>query len=62
MTLKENSVFGDYAILFNLKSNIIFRTKSDSQEADDDGCTTGFMCCRKDVVESLCELYPKTAE
>ena len=28
MILKENSIFGDYAILFRLKSNIIFRTKS----------------------------------
>ena len=35
MVLPERAVFGDYGILFHLKSNIIFRTKDERNEFQD---------------------------
>ena len=69
MVLPRQAVFGDYAILFNLKSNIVFRTgeyenskhlKIDA--VDEELCQTSFMCCRREIILDLCELYPKTHE
>ena len=66
MVLPKRAVFGDYAVLFNLKSNISFRTISDPNQTDEafmfisDEIRTSFMCCRKDTFLDLCELYPET--
>ena len=61
------AVFGDYAILHDLRSNISFRTTEYEQEVGTDGNVyerdaTELMCVRKDVFLNLCELYPKTEE
>lgn len=56
IVLPRYSVFGDYQILYDLKSNIIFKS-----------ChlfkfKTKLMCVSKKVFLNLCELFPVTAE
>ena len=55
MHLPQYSVFGDYQIICDLKSNIVFQT---AKLASD----TRFMCVSKKVFLNLCELFPVTAE
>ena len=68
LSLHKRAVVGDYAILFNLKSNISFRTITDPHSTEGsfmfipDGIRTSFMCCKRDVFLDLCELYPETEE
>lgn len=66
--LPKYSYFGDFQILFDLKSNMIYKTL----ETIDDDKTKGqqseplsdilFMCVEKQKVLELCELFPQTAE
>lgn len=63
MRLSDGNVFGDYQIINDLTSNIIFKVgfKEDS-ENEGQGLNSKFMGCERGVVEDLCDLYPKTAE
>lgn len=63
--LPKYSYFGDYQILYNLKSNLVFKTLAHTPD------TTGtpeqlpdiiFMCISKVVLCDLCDLFPQTAE
>ena len=61
MALRVKAVFGDYAILHDLRSNISFKTtegRSRSKDGSDDTDNTALMCITKDVFLRLCELYP----
>ena len=65
--LPKNSYFGDYQILYNLKSNIVFKTLAHTP--DEKKPTTNepmpdiiFMCISKDALLELCDLFPQTAE
>ena len=70
MILPERAVFGEYSILFDLKANMSFRAKPDPLgDIFEVGTrTTGTaresltfcMCCPKDILLDLCELYPTT--
>ena len=56
--------FGDYQILYDLKSNCVFKTLEENSDDDmslvpDD---TIFMCCAKDRLLELCDMFPETAE
>ena len=69
MELQEYSVFGEYQIFFNLKSNIIYKTRPDLKWSasildsfEDVDFRTMFMCVKSDVFMNLCSLYPKTSE
>mmetsp|Transcript_4810 Transcript_4810/g.4463 ORF Transcript_4810/g.4463 Transcript_4810/m.4463 type:complete len:153 (-) Transcript_4810:304-762(-) len=55
MKLPQYSYFGDYQVLYDLHSNIVFKTGTEYQ-------LTRFMCIKKKVFLALCELYPTTAE
>lgn len=55
MYLPQHSIFGDYQILFDLKSNIVFKTAKLPHD-------TRFMCVSKKVFLRLCELFPITAD
>ena len=50
--LPQHSYFGDYQVLFNLKSNLVFKTK------DERGPDIIFMCISADVLHELCNLFP----
>ena len=65
--LPKFSYFGDYQILFNLKSNIIFKTlaqypdqskKQNLEQLPD----IIFMCVGRPKLDELCQLFPQTAE
>jgi len=65
--LPKYSFFGDYQVLFELKSVYNYKTyvkydrlKSPT-ENENETSTTVFMCIDKKVFTNLCELYPKTA-
>ena len=68
--LPKFSYFGDYHILLNLKSNLVFRTIKDIPEEHKDPeqlnfdpeklPTTYFMCIGKKKLLDLCELFPTT--
>ena len=74
MSLPASSVFGDYAVLFGLVSNILMRSQDFPESADGRGGghaggplraedrQSRFMCCRSEVFRDLCELYPETRE
>jgi hypothetical protein len=55
MLLPQFSVFGDYQILCDLNSNIVFKTTKYRTD-------TKFMCVSKKVFLNLCELFPISAE
>jgi hypothetical protein len=55
MFLPQYSIFGDYQIICDVKSNIIFKTAKYSQQ-------TRFMCVSRKVLQNLCDLFPVTAE
>ena len=65
--LPKYSYFGDYQILHNLKSNIIFRTLTpastdESKRKKEQEMDILFMCIDREVLLELCELFPQTAE
>ena len=55
MLLPPFSIFGDYQILCDIKSNITFRTAKHSPQ-------TRFMCVDRKVFLNLCDLFPVTQE
>ena len=65
--LPKFSYFGDYQILFNLKSNIVFRTLAHTPD-DKKGLNSEpmpdiiFMCIDKNLLLEFCELFPQTAQ
>jgi signal-transduction protein with cAMP-binding, CBS, and nucleotidyltransferase domain len=63
--LPKFSYFGDYQILYNLKSNIVFRTLSNYAQENKKMSELPdiiFMCICKNNLMNLCELFPQTAE
>lgn len=67
--LPKYSYFGDYQILFSLKSNLIFKTLSkanakskSNHHAIDEMEDFVFMCVKRDCLFELCDLFPQTAE
>ena len=66
MVLDQQAVFGDYLLLFDLKSNILFRTMDDPEyqfkifSEIPEHLQTSLMCCKASFFTELCELYPKT--
>ena len=63
--LPNRAVFGDYAMMYDLRSNISFRTTelppAEDADSSDDDCTSGhtsLMCVSKEVFLNLCALYP----
>ena len=62
--LPTNSYFGDYQILYNLKSNIVFKTlEPESVHLDDTSRNSEanniiFMCIDKKDLLYLCDLFP----
>ena len=65
--LPKFSYFGDYQILSNLKSNIVFKTLSPNNDDDRSGNSEPmpdiiFMCISKNELLELCDLFPQTAE
>lgn len=66
MLLPSGSIFNDYSLLFNLKSNIQFKShspKSDNirGELSSDRINTVTMNLDADKFKEILELYPKTA-
>ena len=63
--LPKHSYFGDYQILSNVKSNIVFKTlspNSDDEKQPEQMTDIIFMCIDKNTLQDLCELFPQTAE
>ena len=64
--LPKYSYFGDYQILYNLKSNIVFKTLPHLDERKNGPADPMpdiiFMCISKKDLLDLCELFPQTAE
>ena len=60
--LPKYSYFGDYQILYNLKSNIVFKTLAhtpdNNQKTSEPMPDIIFMCIGKDVLNDLCDLFP----
>jgi len=64
--LPKYSYFGDYQILFNLKSNIVFKTlnnipnEKDGNSGFQDNSLPDiiFMCVEKNMLNKLCDLFP----
>ena len=68
MRLPPNSLFGDYQLIFKLRSNIRFvaaveKQKSFSKDSKVDQIQPNIMTmqCKEEVFDDLCELYPETA-
>ena len=59
MYLPQYSIFGDYQIICDLKSNIVYKTKVADKEQHHQ---VRFMCVHKKVFNNLCDLFPVTAE
>jgi hypothetical protein len=55
MLLPQYSIFGDYQILSDIKSNIVFKTAKYGKH-------TRFMCVSKKVLMNLCDLFPVTGK
>lgn len=65
--LPKYSYFGDYQILYELKSNLVFKTVASSQDDKKNGTTEKtpeviFMCIKQEDLLNLCALFPQTAE
>jgi len=66
--LPKFSYFGDYQILYNLRSKLVFKTmdqipsqlKEKAKPIINENTLpdTYFMCVAKEVIEELCELFP----
>ena len=52
--LPESSYFGDFNILNNLKSNIVFKSNQSRNNV--------IIYISKDVLLELCDLFPETSE
>ena len=55
MLLPQYSIFGDYQILSDLKSNIVFKTTKYGKH-------TRFMCVSKKMLMNLCDMFPVTGK
>ena len=65
MVLPTNSYFGDFQILFDLKSNLIYKTHEQPLNNDkhqEQLPDILFMCVEKKKIQQLCNLFPQTAE
>jgi hypothetical protein len=65
--LPKYSYFGDYQILYDLKSNLVFKTLAHTPEDKKNGSSESlpdiiFMCCSSEKLKEFCELFPQTAE
>ena len=66
--LPKYAYFGDYQILYNLKSNLQFRTMEPEPSKKDEDIqmtpesTIYFMCIEKEGLLYLCDVFPQTAE
>jgi len=64
--LPKYSYFGDYQILYNLKSNLLFKTLAhtpdDKKGSNDHLPDIIFMCCSNEHLNEFCDLFPQTAE
>ena len=67
MVLTDGAIFGDYAIMYDLRFNVLFRTSGrygistvNSNSVDYE--SSSMMCVKSKVFYNLCELYPKTKE
>ena len=65
--LPKYSYFGDYQILYNLKSNLVFKTLNHTVNEQKTGAPEQlpdiiFMCIGKVELIELCDLFPQTAE
>ena len=67
MVLTNGAIFGDYAILYDLKFNVLFKTSGkygismvNPSSSNYDSCA--MMCVKSQIFMDLCELYPKTKE
>ena len=65
--LPKYSYFGDYQILYNLKSNLLFKTLAHTPDDKKNGSTDHlpdiiFMCCSNEHLNEFCDLFPQTAE
>mmetsp|Transcript_36378 Transcript_36378/g.55848 ORF Transcript_36378/g.55848 Transcript_36378/m.55848 type:complete len:280 (-) Transcript_36378:102-941(-) len=65
--LPNNTYFGDYQILYSLKSNIVFKTLGQDPNENAKSQTESmpdiiFMCVSKEALQDLCELFPYTAD
>jgi len=55
MLLPQYSIFGDFQIICDLKSNIAYRTAKHCPQ-------TRFMCVERKVFMNLCDLFPVTCD
>jgi hypothetical protein len=53
--LPQYSFFGEYQLMYDLKSNIVFKTTEKEEK-------TIFMCVSKKDFLNLCDLFPKSTE
>ena len=63
--LPKYSYFGDFQILFDLKSNLIYKTHEQPLNNDkhqEQLPDILFMCVEKKKIQQLCNLFPQTAE
>jgi signal-transduction protein with cAMP-binding, CBS, and nucleotidyltransferase domain len=65
--LPKYSYFGDYQILYNLKSNLLFKTLAQTPDEKKTGPNEVlpdiiFMCCSMEHLNEFCDLFPQTAE
>ena len=60
--LPQNCIFGDYFVIFKLKSNIVFQASKNSWTSSKvkESLETVCMCLDKKKFMELCELYPDT--
>ena len=56
--LPKSSYFGDYQILYNLKSNLVFKTKAYKKIVGEESNEITFMCISADDLLELCDLFP----
>lgn len=65
--LPKFAYFGDFQILYKLKSNLVYKTLSreaarKKSHAIDHIPDVYFMCVSRDKLNDLCSLFPQTAE
>jgi hypothetical protein len=64
--LPKYSYFGDFHILFDLKSNMVYKTlecsSDDNKNFQEQLPDILFMCVEKSKIKTLIELFPQTAE
>jgi hypothetical protein len=66
--LPKYSYFGDYQILYNLRSNLVFKTVKNNIYDEKINASLEmipdiiFMCISNEDLSDLCELFPNTTE